>query len=81
VVEKGSVAVDGVSLTVNQVRGSRFTVMIIDYTAAHTLLAGRKVGDAVNIETDIVGKYIERLSGRQGGVKIDAGFLAEHGFS
>lgn len=81
VVEKGSVAVDGVSLTVNHVRGSRFTVMIIDYTAAHTLLAGRKVGDAVNIETDIVGKYIERLSGRQGGAKIDAGFLAEHGFS
>jgi riboflavin synthase len=81
VVEKGSVAIDGVSLTVNEVRGSRFTVMIIDYTAAQTVLAGRKVGDAVNIETDIIGKYVERLSGRQGGAKIDAGFLAEHGFS
>ena len=81
VVEKGSVAVDGVSLTVNEVRGNRFTVMVIDYTTAHTVLAARKVGEAVNIETDIIGKYLERLSDRQGGTKIDAGFLAEHGFS
>ncbi len=81
VVEKGSVAVDGVSLTVNEVRGNRFTVMIIDYTSSHTLLAGRKVGEPVNIETDIIGKYLERLSGRPGGAGIDAGFLARHGFS
>lgn len=81
VVEKGSVAVDGVSLTVNEVRGNRFTVMVIDYTAAHTVLAGKKVGDAVNIETDIIGKYLERLNSREGGARIDARFLAEHGFS
>jgi riboflavin synthase len=81
VVEKGSVAVDGVSLTVNEVRGNRFTVMIIYYTSSHTLLAGRKVGEPVNIETDIIGKYLERLSGRPGGAGIDAGFLARHGFS
>ena len=81
VVEKGSVAVDGVSLTVNEVRGNRFSVMVIDYTAGYTVLAGRKVGEAVNIETDIIGKYLERLSGRQDGAKLDARFLAEHGFS
>jgi riboflavin synthase len=81
VVEKGSVAVDGVSLTVNEVRGSRFTVMVIDYTSAHTALAGKRVGDAVNIETDIIGKYLERLADRRDGAKIDARFLAEHGFS
>ena len=81
VVEKGSVAVDGVSLTVNEVRGNRFSVMVIDYTAGHTVLAGRKVGEAVNIETDIIGKYLERLGGGQGGAKLDARFLAEHGFS
>lgn len=81
VVEKGSVAVDGVSLTVNEVRGNRFAVMVIDYTSAHTVLAGKKIGDAVNIETDILGKYLERLSDKQGSAKIDARFLAEHGFS
>lgn len=79
-VEKGSVAVDGVSLTVNQVQGTRFTVMVIDYTAGHTLLAGKKVGEAVNIETDIIGKYLERLSGGKGRTELDSRFLAEHGF-
>lgn len=80
VVEKGSVAVDGVSLTVNEVTGNRFTVNLIAYTAAHTGLARRQVGEAVNIETDIIGKYLERIAGQTGGTGIDARFLAEHGF-
>ena len=81
IVEKGSVAVDGVSLTVNEVKGNRFTVNVISYTASHTALASRKVGDAVNIETDIIGKYLERISGRASSSTLDARFLAEHGFS
>lgn len=80
-VEKGSVAVDGVSLTVNEVRGNRFTVNLISHTAAHTALASRKVGEAVNVETDIIGKYLERIMGQASNSRLDARFLAEHGFS
>ena len=63
VIEKGSIAVDGVSLTVNAVRGHTFSVNIIPYTAKDTTLAGLKVGDRVNLETDIIGKYVARLLG------------------
>lgn len=79
-VEKGSVAVDGVSLTVNEVEGNRFSVTIIPHTALHTVLTAKKVGDPVNIETDIIGKYLERLMNREPGKKMDMQFLAEHGF-
>lgn len=79
-VEKGSVAVDGVSLTVNEIRGNRFSVNVIPYTTFHTTLASKKVGDEVNIETDILGKYVERLIAREPGKKVDAALLAEHGF-
>ena len=57
-VSKGSVAVDGVSLTVNRVEGDLFTVVLIPHTARETLLAERGVGDLVNLETDILGKYV-----------------------
>lgn len=60
-VEKGSVAIDGISLTVNGVGQDHFSVTIIPHTLANTTLAGLKVGDAVNIETDIIGKYVARL--------------------
>ena len=60
-VEKGSVAVDGVSLTVNAVRGDEFEVMIIPYTAQRTTLSHLKGGDRVNLEADILAKYVERL--------------------
>jgi riboflavin synthase len=62
-VEKGSVAVDGVSLTVNSVQADRFSVALIPETLARTTLGERKVGDAVNIEADLVGKYVARLHG------------------
>lgn len=61
VVEKGSVAIDGISLTVNSVTSDGFSVNIIPHTAASTTLQYLKVGDDVNIETDILGKYVERL--------------------
>ena len=57
-VSKGSVAVDGISLTVNQCRRARFSVAIIPFTLQHTNLQGRRVGDKVNIETDLIGKYV-----------------------
>ena len=57
-VSKGSVAVDGISLTVNQCGRERFSVAIIPFTLQHTNLQGRRVGDKVNIETDLIGKYV-----------------------
>lgn len=62
VVEKGFIAVDGTSLTVVNCGINSFTVTIIPYTRDNTVFAGRKVGDTVNIETDIIAKYVERLS-------------------
>jgi riboflavin synthase len=58
-VSKGSVAVDGISLTVNQCQPERFSVAIIPFTLRHTNLRARGVGDNVNIETDLIGKYVQ----------------------
>ncbi|MBI4483965.1 MAG: riboflavin synthase [Acidobacteria bacterium] len=67
-VQKGSVAVDGISLTVSQLLDQSFEVSIIPFTLAATNLKYRRVGDAVNLECDLVGKYVERLlSFRTGG--------------
>ncbi|MCH8055423.1 MAG: riboflavin synthase [Deltaproteobacteria bacterium] len=60
-VPKGSVAVDGISLTVNECEKQRFSVAVIPLTLKHTNLRRRRVGDKVNIETDIIGKYVQRL--------------------
>ncbi len=64
-VEKGSVCVDGISLTVVAVRDASFTVSILPQTRANTNLAELRVGDRVNLEADVVGKYVERLLGRR----------------
>jgi riboflavin synthase len=61
---KGSVAVDGVSLTVNEVTGARFGVNIIPHTRAVTSLGSLKVGDAVNLELDLIARYVARLMGK-----------------
>lgn len=61
VVEKGSIAVDGVSLTVNKVDGNKFSVNIIPYTQEATIFGDSKPGDLVNIECDIIGKYVEKF--------------------
>lgn len=58
-VAKGSVAVDGISLTVNQCSRRGFSVMIIPFTLQHTNLRARRVGDKVNVETDLIGKYVQ----------------------
>lgn len=78
IVEKGSVAVDGISLTVNRCEKNRFYVNIIPHTARSTTLGFKKVADLVNIETDIIGKYVEKFLNP--GKGIDMNFLAEHGF-
>jgi riboflavin synthase len=80
-IEKGSVAVDGVSLTVNEVEGNRFRVVIIPHTAALTGLTEKKVNDKVNLEFDIIGKYVEKFVSSHGRPStVDEGLLREHGF-
>lgn len=78
IVEKGSVAIDGISLTVNKLEKSRFYVNIIPHTAVNTTLVTRKEGEWVNIETDILGRYVENLL--QSNKGIDKDFLVKHGF-
>lgn len=63
VVEKGSIAIDGISLTVAAVTPSGFKVSVIPHTGEETTLLSRKTGDPVNLETDIVGKYVRKLMG------------------
>ena len=78
IVLKGSVAVDGISLTVNRYENNRFYVNIIPHTARETTLGFKKAGDRVNVETDILGKYVERFVHPDGGINED--FLRSHGF-
>ena len=79
IVQKGSVTVDGVSLTVNSYEKNRFYVNIIPHTAQATTLGSKRARDTVNIETDILGKYIEKLLNPE--KEIDMNFLWEHGFA
>lgn len=85
VVEKGSIAIDGISLTVARLELDRFAVSVIPHTAAVTLLGRRRVGDRVNLESDIIGKYVERLLRptpelKTKESKLTMGFLSKHGF-
>ncbi len=66
IVEKGSIAIDGISLTVAKLESSRFAVSVIPHTGEETTLLSKKVGDKVNLENDIVGKYVQRLLGLAG---------------
>ena len=86
IVEKGSIAIDGISLTVARAGRTDFAVSIIPHTIGQTTLAMRAAGDIVNLENDIIGKYVEKLlldrtseaPMPQG--RIDKGFLARHGY-
>ena len=85
IVEKGSIAIDGISLTVVDVSAGGFRVSVIPHTASETTLSGKTPGDVVNLENDMIGKYIEKLmrpgetenSGKSG---ITMDFLARAGF-
>ena len=84
IVEKGSITIDGISLTVAAVEADRFSVSIIPHTAAVTILGQKHCGDLVNLETDIIGKYVEKLlrpkaePPKVSGISLD--FLKENGF-
>ena len=80
VAKKGSVCVDGVSLTVNEVSDNRFEINIIPHTAEVTIMGGYQVGTVVNIEVDLLARYIERLLGTdKDGLSLD--FLKAHGYA
>ncbi len=84
IVEKGSVALDGISLTVAAVTGSDFTVSLIPHTREVTNLGSKKAGSRINIETDVLGKYVEKMLAGSEGQKNAGGlsraFLLENGF-
>jgi len=82
IVPKGFIAVDGVSLTVVDRLADGFTVSLIPYTMAHTIAGRYQVGDVVNLEVDILGKYVERfLLSRKEEEGLSREFLARHGFA
>ncbi len=84
-VQKGSVTVEGISLTINDVATHSFTVVIIPHTAKVTTMGLKQVGDAVNLETDLIGKYVERLLQTSGTISakstpvIDRDYLQKRG--
>lgn len=85
IIPKGSIAIDGISLTVVNVKDNNVAVSIIPHTLAETALQYRKPGDLVNIECDLIGKYVEHLLSFQSGTRekkssITTSFLQEHGF-
>lgn len=86
IISKGSVALDGISLTVVDVGKDNFIVSIIPHTASETTLLSKKTGDVLNIESDLIGKYIERfvnlqeMPSKKSG-NIDINFLNEYGFT
>jgi len=84
IAHKGSICVDGISLTVNAVSGTDFELNIVPHTAQVTVIGGYRVGTRINLEVDVIARYLERLlmgdtaAAKSGG--ITAAFLAEHGF-
>jgi riboflavin synthase len=81
IAQKGSVAVDGVSLTVNAVRAAEFEVNIIPHTQSMTVIGEYARGTAVNIEVDMLARYLERLVEASAGDGIDLAFLRKHGYA
>ncbi|MEI7036490.1 riboflavin synthase [Fulvimonas yonginensis] len=78
---KGSICIDGTSLTVNEVAGNRFGVNLIPHTVEYTAFHARHAGDPVNIEVDVIARYVERLIGSGQPPKLDEAFLRQHGFA
>jgi riboflavin synthase len=80
IARKGSICVDGVSLTINEVSGNTFGLNIIPHTAEVTTMGSYEVGRAVNLEVDLLARYIERMLGNDAsGLSMD--FLKEHGYA
>jgi riboflavin synthase len=81
VAQKGSIAVDGVSLTVNAVSGNRFEVNVIPHTQSVTVIGGYRLGDAVNIEVDMIARYLARLGRRDDEPGVGMELLRKHGYA
>ncbi len=85
IIQKGSIAIDGTSLTVVAFGTDWFTVSLIPHTASMTTVGLKKTGEPVNLEADIIGKYVEKLLGLSQAAKpvekITLGFLEQHGFT
>ncbi len=82
-IEKGSIAIDGISLTINSIKNNFFNIMVIPHTLENTNLLFKKAGDFVNIEVDIIGKYVEnfiKFNEKNVSSKITEDFLKKHGF-
>ena len=81
IVEKGSIAIDGISLTVAAVDDTGFKVSVIPHTLKQTVLGQRKIGDTVNLETDVIGKYVKKwLAGNSASRGLTKELLLENGF-
>lgn len=80
IVTKGFIAVDGTSLTVVEKNTTSFSISIVGFTRDNTILTDRRIGDKVNLEADIIGKYVAEFTKTPGG-GITADFLQEHGFA
>lgn len=78
IVEKGSVSIDGISLTVARIFKDAFSVSVIPHTGTETTLLSKKISDKVNLECDIIGKYVEKLIGKSDGITED--FLKKYNF-
>jgi len=87
IAHKGSITIDGTSLTVNTVDGDEFELNIVPHTIAETVIGGYQAGTQVNIEVDVIARYLERLllgdkaADSASGQSVDMAFLAEHGFN
>ena len=80
IIEKGSIAIDGISLTVAKVDRSTFYVSVIPHTLENTILLRKKTGDIVNLENDIVGKYIKSFTDKNSNSTLCESFLKSNGF-
>lgn len=80
IIEKGSIAIDGISLTVAKVDRSAFYVSVIPHTLENTILLRKKTGDIVNLENDIVGKYIKSFTDKNSNSTLCESFLKSNGF-
>ena len=80
IAEKGSICIDGTSLTVNQVEGFRFSINVIPHTQQETIIGRYKIGQQVNIEVDVVARYLERMNSMPEHTALNSDFLEQHGF-